>query len=243
MDAPDKAVAGERDITLMIADISGYTAFLHSQRATLAHAQVILNELMQAVLDEVQLPVQIAKFEGDAVLCYAEHEPGGASPVTGPLLMRFVEAFRRRRDVLVSSSLCACEACGSIAHLRLKVVVHTGRALFYRIHGSEELAGPDVILVHRLLKNAVPSHEYLLLSDAAWHHLIPEGERGDRWRQGRERYDGAAPITTRFVMLEDSVEVTRVPYLTRLGHEFVKAGKSLPYRLGLRPFTLKAAPK
>ena len=36
-----------------------------------------------------------------------------------------------------------------------------------RVSRFEELAGDEVILIHRLLKNQVPAHEYLLLSEAA----------------------------------------------------------------------------
>ena len=52
--------------------------------------------------------------------------------------------------------------------LRLKVVVHSGEALFYQIHHFNELSGTDVILVHRLLKNSEAADEYLLLTEPAY---------------------------------------------------------------------------
>ena len=54
--------------------------------------------------------------------------------------------------------------------LDLKFVVHHGEFIRQRMAGREELAGRDVILVHRLLKNTVKErlgdHAYALFSDA-----------------------------------------------------------------------------
>ena len=52
--------------------------------------------------------------------------------------------------------------------LKLKVVVHSGEALFYQIHKFNELSGTDVILVHRLLKNSEATDEYLMLTEQAY---------------------------------------------------------------------------
>ena len=62
---------------------------------------------------------------------------------------------------------CSCDACQHIDTLRLKLVVHSGRAVVYSIAGNVDLSGVDVIIAHRLLKNSVPSHEYILLTEAA----------------------------------------------------------------------------
>jgi len=51
--------------------------------------------------------------------------------------------------------------------LKLKVVVHYGNALFYKIDGNIELAGTDVILIHRLLKNSISSDEYIAFTQEA----------------------------------------------------------------------------
>jgi uncharacterized protein YndB with AHSA1/START domain len=54
--------------------------------------------------------------------------------------------------------------------LDVKFVVHHGEFVKHRMSGREELAGRDVILVHRLLKNDVSkvfgAHAYALYSDA-----------------------------------------------------------------------------
>ena len=54
--------------------------------------------------------------------------------------------------------------------LDLKFVSHHGEFIKHKMAGREELAGRDVILIHRLLKNAVNErfggHAYALYSDA-----------------------------------------------------------------------------
>ena len=40
-------------VFLLIADISGYTKFMVSKRKTLAHAQAIITELMEAIIAEI----------------------------------------------------------------------------------------------------------------------------------------------------------------------------------------------
>ncbi len=55
----------------VIADISGYTSFLHG--AELDHAQDIIADVMDTVLRRLRPPFRLAKFEGDAAgaaLCH-----------------------------------------------------------------------------------------------------------------------------------------------------------------------------
>ena len=77
----------------------------------------------------------------------------------GSLLLDTIERcyfrFRRRRRDVRQATSCDCNACVRIPDLNLKFVVHHGTILRQRVAGQEELLGPDVILVHRLLKNDV----------------------------------------------------------------------------------------
>ena len=54
---------------LVIADISGYTAFLAGSE--LQHAQGIPDELLGDILKTLAPPFETANLEGDAVFCYA----------------------------------------------------------------------------------------------------------------------------------------------------------------------------
>jgi hypothetical protein len=55
-----------------------------------------------------------------------------------------------------------------VESLDLKIVAHRGRFLRHAVGGRAQVAGADVILTHRLLKNAVTEQQraYLLLTEA-----------------------------------------------------------------------------
>lgn len=137
---------------LVIADISGYTAYLAG--VELDHAQDILADLMGTIVSSLRPGFRLAKLEGDAAFTFAISEK-----VDGSLLLDTIERcyfgfLRRRHDVRQATS-CECNACVRIPELGLKFVIHHGTILRQRVAGREELLGPDVILVHRLLKNDV----------------------------------------------------------------------------------------
>lgn len=158
-----------RDVLLMIADISGYTRFMVANQTELAHSHMIIGALLESIIAEVEIPLTVAKLEGDAVFVYFLKE-GDAAASLGRIsekLPRFFSAFSSKLRDLAITRNCSCGACANIHLLRLKVVAHSGTALLYSIAGGTELAGVDVIMVHRLLKNSIPSHEYLLLTEAA----------------------------------------------------------------------------
>ncbi len=137
---------------LVIADISGYTGYLAA--VELDHAQDILADLMATVVGALRPTFRLAKLEGDAAFTWA---PGAV--VDGSLLQDTVEqtyfAFRRRLRDVQQASACECNACIRMPSLDLKLIAHHGLVARHRILGRDELAGPDVILVHRLLKNDV----------------------------------------------------------------------------------------
>lgn len=159
-------------VILVIADISGYTRYLMANAKDLAHSQAIISDLIETVLREVEPPLAVAKFEGDAVFFSGRKTTTDPLPreqrrALGQRLVRFLDAFRQRVHELEQATLCRCSACRHIGGLKLKLIVHSGEALFHRIDGHEELAGPDVIIVHRLLKNSVAASEYILLTEPA----------------------------------------------------------------------------
>src|ERR1700747_1296741 len=58
---------------LLIADISGYTNYMHWNRSHLAHAQQTVAGLLESVIDAGK-GLKLAKLEGDAAFFW---EPGG----------------------------------------------------------------------------------------------------------------------------------------------------------------------
>jgi hypothetical protein len=49
--------------------------------------------------------------------------------------------------------------------LKLKAFLHTGEIAVKQIRQFTEVAGQDVILIHRLLKNSIDSREYILFTE------------------------------------------------------------------------------
>ena len=58
-------------VYLVLADISGYTRFVKIHRASILHAEEIVTELMEAVIDAAGPPLILNKLEGDAAFLYA----------------------------------------------------------------------------------------------------------------------------------------------------------------------------
>jgi uncharacterized protein YndB with AHSA1/START domain len=140
---------------LLLADISGYTAFLTGTE--LEHSHAIVTELTRLIRSTLVPPMRFVKLEGDAVFCFASAD---AFP-DGEQLVELVEScyfdFSSRLLDMTRSTTCRCDACREIGGLDLKFVVHYGTFIVDRDEedGRIDLAGPDVILAHRLLKNTI----------------------------------------------------------------------------------------
>lgn len=189
------------EVLLLLADISGYTRFMLSSRMALAHGQGIITALLKAIIRRAEVPIEVHKFEGDAVFLAAEPGEGRDWRETGEWvgrkLYQFVEAFDETLADLARSNACRCGACDNIQKLTLKVIAHKGKALRYRIGRFEELSGVDVIVLHRLLKNSVPGNRYILLTEAAFDFLNP----GESFVAAAERYDDIGVIPVRYSLL------------------------------------------
>lgn len=150
---------------LVIADISGYTSYL--LQTELEHANDVLADLTDTLVEHLAPTLTLSKLEGDAVFAYALE-------VEAAILLDVIDttyfAFRTRRRTIQQATTCECDACRLIPRLDLKFVVHHGRFVRSRIGGGEELTGSDVVVVHRLLKNSVVSDtglvSYAFLTEA-----------------------------------------------------------------------------
>jgi hypothetical protein len=193
------AVDAPEPVILIIADISGYTRYMTANVKTLAHSQVIITELVKVIVRQIELPLEVAKLEGDAIFLYGRKQNGSqpwpeAKRIIGAKLLTFFRMFGEKVGELSQSTTCSCHACAHIEKLRLKVVVHSGEALFHRVFNFLELAGVDVIIVHRLLKNSVAADQYLLLTEAARRDL--EFAEPIHLTEGSETYEDIGRVKT-----------------------------------------------
>lgn len=221
---------------LMIADVGGYTRFMAMHRVSLVHAQDIIGRLLEAMIDAAP-GLELVKLEGDAAFFYAPVASGQESVAVGEFPNQVVAIHRAfhasKRRV---ASICPCGGCQQIQNLRVKFVAHVGEVATQRVKHHTELAGIDVIVVHRLLKNAVPVAEYLLLSAAMYDHAAASVRRlGSGLAQEIEEL---GMVQTYFVDLADLAELppppAPAPMPRRLLDTVALLCRSLPTVLGVR---------
>lgn len=159
-----------KKIVLVMVDISGYTHFIRAQKMSAIHAEEIIFDLLEAVINRAQYPLTLNKLEGDAVFLYAEigdADPQEVARDVAKQAREFFEVFNERAKTLTQERAeCDCNACQSVHDLRIKVLLHIGEAVFRTIRQFNELAGEDVIAIHRLLKNSIPTREYILMTES-----------------------------------------------------------------------------
>ena len=152
---------------IVIADISGYTKFVTLHTMSLLHAEKIVTELMETIIDSTSEPLVLNKLEGDAVLFYADAGESEADAAKSALKqsLSFFDAFNKRSKELTGcNNMCPCDACRQADQLRLKTVLHTGEIAVKRVRNFEEIAGEAVIAAHSLLKNSIETNEYILMT-------------------------------------------------------------------------------
>lgn len=223
---------------LVIADIGGYTRFMKVHRVNLAHAQDIIGRLLESVIDGAGTHLKLSKLEGDAALFYAPAE-GNADPDVPKLLRAVAEvrrAFVRKKKQLELDRMCTCDGCTQVGLLTIKFVVHVGDVAIQRVKSFRELAGMDVILVHRMLKNAVPIAEYVLMTEDV-HAVADEPFRASS-REIEQDFEGVGPTKLHYVDLDDvaHVDPPSVPrsLLRALWEHLAMNVRSLVYVLGFR---------
>jgi uncharacterized protein YndB with AHSA1/START domain len=163
---------------LLIADISGYTGYV--VESPLAYAEDVLSDLTETVAGQLGRLFRLNKREGDAVFGFALD-----GEIDGTMLLDAIDdcyfAFRAKVEGIGHATSCGCSACTKLPDLGLKFVAHRGEFIRRAGASGEELTGQDVILAHRLLKNAVAETHgtigYALLTGALVDALELDPER------------------------------------------------------------------
>jgi len=186
--------------TIFIPDISGYTNFVN--RVELDHSSHILAELLEVIVSSEKLGLTLSEVEGDAVLFYAPGEPLDAKALLEQCEAMF-RAFHHQLKVIERDSICPCGACQGASGLTLKFVVHFGLLKEIAVANFRKAAGIDMIVAHRLLKNSVPSSEYVLVSDAYRVAAEASGSLPNfNWQTGREAFEGVGEVAYSFAKLD-----------------------------------------
>ena len=196
---------------LVIADISGYTQFL--TESELDHANGIVGDLLSAIIGAIQAPLAVSSIEGDAVFMYGQ----APDDMSGQAIIESVEllygGFAGALERMVLNTTCTCNACVNIRSLGLKIVMHCGEYATTTVAGITTLSGPDVIAVHRLLKNRVVEEtgiqDYLMVTQQCVDDLgIAPLVRS--WKAHTETYDHVGEIAGYVSSLREAWESERL---------------------------------
>jgi class 3 adenylate cyclase len=221
---------------LLIADIGGYTEYMGSHRMSLAHAEVNTGRMLERMIEAAR-GFDLVEIEGDAAFLSRPAGTGGADTAAVVLqaAVAMHRAFHLEREYC-AANLCPCGGCKEARDLKVKFVAHVGEVASQRIRGRVKLVGIDVILVHRLLKNAVPIPEYVLLSEELYH--LGKTALPDTVRQITPDLEGIGTVHAYYAdVAEIDVSMPPLPapsLRARLGNTFAAVGQGLPFMLGLK---------
>ena len=179
---PERAEPRFASGLLMLADISGYTAFMG--RVSDAHPDLaagvapvppaydFMVTLLDLVADELQPTFTPVQTEGDALFAVADADAvtNRGRAVLGTIGSTYA-SYHARIEEQQRMQEHECSACVLLGSLELKFIVHAGTFVVQQLPTRTHVAGPAVNLAHRLLKNRVTDETglrgYALLTDAA----------------------------------------------------------------------------
>ncbi len=146
---------------LFIPDISGFTKFIHSTEAS--HSRHIIEELLEVLIDANEMDLQISEIEGDAILFYRMGKKPSAAEIIAQVEKMYVK-FHTHLKKYETQRICQCGACANVEGLALKFIVHYGDVSMKQVKSFSKLFGRDLIVAHRLMKNAIQADEYVLIT-------------------------------------------------------------------------------
>jgi len=230
---------------LVLVDISGYTQFLKFHAVSMMHAEEIITQLLEAVIDRSEHPLHLNKLEGDAAFMYAlmDGDEEAVAQAVIQQVLSFFESFNvKANELSCSTTTCVCEACRTVKNLKLKAILHSGEVAFRQIRQFEELGGENVIIPHRLLKNSVPAHEYILMTEDL-HNLVGELE-GVRTEWRTESYTDMGQIKVKVYYPESRVLDPITPTAWQQERVRMKGNaRAIRYALGAKPPKFENLPR
>lgn len=186
--------------TILIPDISGYTEFV--SKTELDHSSHIINHLLETIVQSINEDYVISEIEGDAVLLYRKGNPPGKKEIIDQVLKTFSD-FHRELQLMHNVTVCQCGACQGITGLTLKFIVHFGAISEIKVQRFLKASGIDMVIAHRLLKNSIDTHEYLLVTKNYLSNIPdPDDLHNLEWNPSKEEYSSIGTVEFQFAPLE-----------------------------------------
>ena len=125
---------------VVLLDISGYTRYVRAHNVRYvpflgtgfkntneAHAETVVTDLLETLINATSDILKPEKLEGDAVLLTAVvDEPDTFSRILVERLRLVFEAFHQRLDELRFCETCICDCCAQMGQLKVKAIAHHG---------------------------------------------------------------------------------------------------------------------
>ncbi|MDX1409489.1 MAG: DUF2652 domain-containing protein, partial [Saprospiraceae bacterium] len=145
----------------------------------------------------------LSEVEGDALLFYRKGEAIPRETMIRQCLDMF-HAFHTRLKLIERDSICQCGACQTATNLTLKFIVHYGPIKEIRVSRFVKASGLDMIIAHRLLKNGIPSDEYILTTQRYLDVLSNRNADGDlEWLSSSETYPAIGQLEYQYALLQN----------------------------------------
>lgn len=145
----------DRQGTICIVDISGYSNFVKQTQSTVGLLSV--SKLLQKIITVNNPFFNISEIEGDAILFYRYGEPYSAEVI----LKQFEAVLSAFKKMVTKLKVYG----NNVTSLSLKSIVHYGDISEFTIGRFEKLYGKSLIEAHRLLKNSIHRDTYSLITE------------------------------------------------------------------------------
>lgn len=146
---------------LCIPDISGFTEFMGSTDFDMSSK--VIPSLLNKIVYSNEIGLKISEIEGDAVLFYRTGDLPPFEELMEQCHYFYTEFYKQMEVLRKEHSGDEGEKIPEI--LGLKMILHHGMEIGAVPVGNRiKLMGESVIVAHRLLKNNIPSKEYILIS-------------------------------------------------------------------------------
>lgn len=160
----DKDEMKKMQTLICIPDISGFTQFMSESDFELSSK--VIPSLLNKIVYSNKIGLKISEIEGDAVLFYRSGELPGLMELLEQCHYFYTE-FYKQLHTLKARYHKNNGAKVIPDMLGLKIILHYGKEVGQVPVGKRiKLIGEDVITAHLLLKNTIPTNEYILISEA-----------------------------------------------------------------------------
>src|SRR5213083_2597434 len=112
------------------------------------------------------------------------------------------ELVHSSHKIIERDSICHCGACKTASNLTLKFIAHHGVVQEIKVMQFTKCSGLDMVVAHRLMKNRIPSDEYILATPSCFDFSSLEQPPGAlAWQRSNDEYPAIGTIEYQYAPL------------------------------------------